>query len=34
MTSVMRFQINAPKVIHEAFDDEVVIVNLGNGNLL
>lgn len=32
MTSVMRFQINAPKVIHEAFDDEVVIVNLGNGN--
>ena len=32
MTSSGRFTINTPKVIHETFDDEVVIVNLGSGN--
>jgi hypothetical protein len=28
----IRFKINSPKVIHENFDDEVVIVNLDTGN--
>ncbi|MCL4396270.1 MAG: PqqD family protein [Chloroflexi bacterium] len=28
----MQLRINQPQVIHEFFDDEVVIVNLGNGN--
>jgi hypothetical protein len=27
-----RFKINKPKVIHEIFDDEVVIINLNSGN--
>ncbi len=32
MNTSMRFLINAPKVILETFDDEVVIVNLDSGN--
>jgi hypothetical protein len=28
----IRFKINTPKVIHENFDDEVVIINLDTGN--
>jgi hypothetical protein len=32
MNTSMRFMINAPKVILETFDDEVVIVNLDSGN--
>jgi hypothetical protein len=32
MDSGKRFRINAPKVIFEAFDDEVVLINLDNGN--
>jgi len=32
MDSSKRFKINSPKVIHENFDDETVIVNLDTGN--
>ena len=32
MNSDIRFKINTPKVIHENFDDEVVIINLDTGN--
>ena len=28
----MHFKINKPKVIHEVFDDEVVVVNLSSGS--
>jgi hypothetical protein len=27
-----RFRINSPKVVHQAFDDEIVMVNLEQGN--
>jgi hypothetical protein len=32
MTLSMRWKINKPQVVHEVFEDEVVIVNLDNGN--
>jgi len=32
MTTATKFRVNAPDVILENFGDEVVIVNLGNGN--
>ena len=32
MAQSLHFRINQPKVIHEKFDDEVVIVNLESGN--
>jgi hypothetical protein len=32
MHSGIRFRINKPKVIHETFEDEVVILNLDSGN--
>lgn len=32
MTLATRWKINKPQVVHEVFDDEVVIVNLDNGN--
>lgn len=32
MTDPVHFQPNEPKVIHESYDDEVVIVNLDSGN--
>lgn len=33
MTSSMRFRMNKPKVVHETFDDnEVVIINLDSGS--
>ena len=32
MNSTVRFKINTPTVVSESFDDEVVIINLDNGN--
>lgn len=32
MNDSEEFIINKPQVIHEVFDEEVVVVNLGNGN--
>lgn len=32
MNSSSRFKINKPAVVNEAFDDEMVIINLDNGN--
>lgn len=32
MTLSMRWKINKPQVVHEVFEDEIVIVNLDNGN--
>lgn len=32
MNSTSRFRINKPAVVNEVFDDEMVIINLNNGN--
>lgn len=32
MNSLTRFRINSPKLIHETIDEEVIIINLDDGN--
>ena len=32
LSALVRYRINSPKVIHQIFDTEVVIVNLESGN--
>ena len=32
LSALVRYRINSPKVIHQTFDTEVVIVNLESGN--
>jgi hypothetical protein len=32
MNLTTRFRINSPKIVHETIDEEVIILNLNNGN--
>ena len=32
MNQSTRFKVNAPKVIYEVFDDEIVVINMDTGN--